>query len=209
MSLSVKGIARHFLSQSGVFSVRQVFFDSAGGSLQQQLETLARTEITVHVDECVYGWTASYQQIWSRINVRVRLNFDPGIPAATMTTLQATWENGIENMWSNRWSIGHAGEISCPLEFNVDWVNNNQHHTVRVQSGPARSNMTLWDTADTGAVAAHEFGHMLGNPDEYTDSACPSRSPVNTNTIMDNNSNNLPQRLMERFADEVGSNVVV
>lgn len=68
--------------------------------------------------------------------------------------------------------------------------------------------MGLWDTNDTGAVTAHEFGHMLGHPDEYTDANCPGRNPVNTGTIMDNNSANIPQRLMTRFAGNLGSNVV-
>jgi bacillopeptidase F (M6 metalloprotease family) len=68
--------------------------------------------------------------------------------------------------------------------------------------------MGTWDTSDTGAVSAHEFGHMLGNPDEYSDPACPNRSPVNTGTIMDNNSTNIPARLLQRVASNLGSNVV-
>jgi hypothetical protein len=47
--------------------------------------------------------------------------------------------------------------------------------------------MGEWDTDDTGNVAAHEFGHMLGHPDEYADAACPARNPVSTGTVMDNN----------------------
>jgi len=210
MSLSVRGIARRFLNRTGALAVRDVFFGGAGGAqmLRPRLESLARQEISFNVSECVYSWTASYEQTWSHVRVRVQLNPDAGIPAQTMATLQATWETSIENRWSNRWGIGRPGEITCPLTFDVQWVNANPHHTVRVRTGPARSNMTLWDTADTGDVAAHEFGHMHGNPDEYTDTACPGRNPVNTGTVMDNNSNTVPQRLMQRLADNVGSNIV-
>jgi bacillopeptidase F (M6 metalloprotease family) len=68
--------------------------------------------------------------------------------------------------------------------------------------------MSTWDTEDNGAIAAHEFGHMLGNPDEYTDRVCPNRNPVNTGTIMDDNTANIPDRMMKRFADNIGSTVV-
>ncbi len=55
-------------------------------------------------------------------------------------------------------------------------------------------------------MAAHEYGHMHGLVDEYTDINCPSRSPVNTGTVMDNNSNNVPARMMIRFANNIGAN---
>jgi hypothetical protein len=120
-------------------------------------------EISFSVSECIYGWTAAYAQRGTTITVRIRLNPDDGISEETMATLRNTWKTGIEQKWSNRFgcctSPGCIGK--CRLNFRVEWVDSNEHHTVRVRVGPARSNMTLWDTSDTGDVASHEFGHML------------------------------------------------
>jgi bacillopeptidase F (M6 metalloprotease family) len=61
----------------------------------------------------------------------------------------------------------------------------------------------------TISVAAHEFGHLIGNKDEYqAEGECRGRDPINTGTIMDNNTDNVPARMMQRFADNIGSNVV-
>jgi len=160
------------------------------------------------VSECVFGWTAAYQQTWTHIIVRIDLNPDAGISAATMSSLRSTWANIIETRWSNAGAAAHSGELNCPFTFDVQWVNTSEHHNVRVRQGPGQTTMTTWDTSDTGAVASHEFGHMLGNPDEYNSGTCPDRSPVNTGTIMDNNSNDIPLRLLQRLADDLGSNVV-
>ena len=161
--------------------------------------------ISFSVSECVYGWTAAYDQRGTLITVRIRLNPDDGISAETMNTLRNRWKTGIEDKWSNRFGCcNNPGCIGqCVLNFRVEWVSSGEHHTVRVQTGPARSNMTTWDTEDTGDVASHEFGHMLGHPDEYPDSACPGRSPVNSGTVMDDNTE-VVERLVEPFCDRLG-----
>lgn len=211
MAISVRGVARRYRGVSGGFSVRQGIFGGnlvGNASLRSRLVTLCRTQHSFSVSECIFGWTAAFEQEWSHIRVRIRLNPDSGITNTTMDTLRATWANGIRSTWNNRWGCGRGGEMTCPLTFDVQWVASSQHHAVRVRQGPLTSDMLTWDTADTGGVAAHEFGHMLGLVDEYPDSTCPNRSPVNTGTVMDNNSNNVPNRLMTRFANNLGSSVV-
>jgi hypothetical protein len=215
MALSLRGVARRYGDITGSFSVSQSIFNgntSGGVSLRSRLTDMARKESSFGVSECIYNWTASFQQIWSHIIVRIRLNSDAGIPIATMNTLRTTWQTGIQSTWSNQWGCGRPGEATCSLTFEVQWVGNNEHHVVQIRQCPqgtfCQTNKGLWHTGDTGAVAAHEFGHMLGNSDEYADTSCPSRNPVNSGTIMDNNSNNIPARLMQRFADNLGSNIV-
>lgn len=206
--LSVRGIARKYAGKTGAFSMKNDVLKGATGGTRAKLEALARKDYSFGVSECIYGWTASFEQTWTHVRVRIRLNPDAGISQATMNTLMAAWQAGIPATWDNRWSCARPGELPCRLRFEVLWVSSNQHHTVRVRPGPERSNMTCWDTQDTGAVASHEYGHMLGNVDEYADGNCPSRNPVNTGTVMDNNSAVVPARLVQRFADNIGSNLV-
>ncbi len=161
--------------------------------------------ISFSVSECIYGWTAAYDQRGTQITVRIRLDPDAGISAATMNTLRNSWKIGIENKWSNRFVCCTSPDCigRCVLNFRVEWVTSGEHHRVRVRPGPARSNMTTWDTSDSGNVASHEFGHMLGHPDEYNDRNCPGRSRVNTGTVMDDNTE-VVERLCKPFCDRHG-----
>lgn len=210
--LSLKGVARRYGGITSPFSVVKDIFGvssiTGSVSLRSKLESMAREEHSFSMSECIFGWTAAFEQTWTHIRIRIILDPDAGITAATINALRTTWQNGIVNTWSDRWGCGHPGELTCPLTFEVLWVTTNQHHTVRVRQGPAGTNMTTWDTTDSGQVAAHEYGHMHGLIDEYVDGRCPDRSPVNTGTVMDNNSNTVPSRLMTHFGDNLNSNIV-
>lgn len=162
-------------------------------------------EISFDVSECVYDWTAAYAQRGTTITVRIRLDPDDDVSAETMATLRDRWRRGIEDKWSNRFGCCVSPDCigRCTLNFQVQWVNSNEHHVVRVSTGPGGTNMGLWHTGDSGDVASHEFGHMLGHPDEYSSSVCPRRSPVNTGTVMDDNSE-VVERLVRALCDRHG-----
>jgi len=81
-------------------------------------------------------------------------------------------------------------------------VSSNEHLQVRVKKGGGHTNLGLWYTDDSGDVASHEFGHLLGHPDEYSDSDCPGRSPVNTGNVMDDNTE-VVQRHCQPFCDRL------
>jgi hypothetical protein len=70
----------------------------------------------------------------------------------------------------------------------------------------ARASLRI--SATSGDSPENYAKDYLGNVDEYAAANCPNRSPVNTGTIMDNNSNVIPSRLLTAFATRVGSTIV-
>jgi hypothetical protein len=86
------------------------------------------------------------------------------------------------------------------VTFEVLWTSDDPHHVIAVETGMGQTNAGTWYVADSGAVAAHEFGHLIGFHDEYPDPQCPNRSPVNTGTIMDDTSG-VVARLIQPFCD--------
>ena len=147
----------------------------------------AGQEVSFRVTECIYGWQAAFRQKGAHIMARIQLDPDSDVSASLLEAVQERWKNGIEKKWSYKFACCNRPTCSrkCAVTFNVEWVTSDPHLVVRVKKGGGRSNLRLWHTDDSGDVAAHEFGHLLGHPDEYRDSNCPDRNPVNTGTIMD------------------------
>lgn len=153
----------------------------------------APTEVSEGRSECIYGWTSAFRieevdDCTLRITLRIRLVPDPGVTQQQLQAAQTTWEQAIEQAWTDRFRIRLAdGECRCReyrVVVDVQWVTTNEHHTVRVQAGSGRADMTNWFITSTGGTAAHEAGHMFGNVDEYPDPACPGRTVTTDGSIM-------------------------
>lgn len=235
--LSVRGVYRRHMVEPAIdffgttdpaivgdpnnFKVKKDILGSVSGPLRKRLETLSFEAVGPAdwyqtVCDNVVG-RINFDRTWTHIDVRIMLVPDAGITPATILSLQSTWKTGIESRWNNPaklpgaapqpWKCGKSLEIPCRVSFLVQWVTTNPHHTVSVHNGAGGTNQKHWYTTDPGSTAAHEFGHMLGLPDEYAAANCPNRAPVGTGTIMDTNSNFVPQRLVQWVADSIGSNL--
>jgi hypothetical protein len=175
----------------------------------------AGVEVTRAVAECVFGWTSRYRQEGTHVIVKIELVKDANVSKADLDTAKDRWKKGIEEKWSYGFACctetraTRASDCSrpCELTFEVQWVTGGAHHTVTVHNGSGRADMLDWFVTDSGDVAAHEFGHMLGNVDEYADPQCPNRNPVNTGTIMDN-LDGVVARLVSRHCDALGETTV-
>lgn len=88
-----------------------------------------------------------------------------------MKKLMPIWESAIERTWSNQAVVLCPCDDYCPqgylIKVDFRYVDNNAHYDIDVKIGRTRS-VTVWGIGDTqGHSAAHEFGHMIGNHDEY------------------------------------------
>lgn len=118
-------------------------------------------------------------------SVSFRLEFDHAECTVTVRVLlqhvgdgdrddRAGWRRAIEDAWSNHYDlVATDGSPPCAryrIKVDVDWVPRDAadfDYTVRGHDECGRADMFNWYTSDPYQVAAHEFGHMLGNIDEY------------------------------------------
>ena len=104
-----------------------------------------------------------------RVIVKIRLQNDASNPANAITDKAvARWESGIKRHWNGKFRLRGGGR-TLDVWFLPVFVYHDDaaHHTVRVLPGDETSNEHKWYEEDSAETAAHEFGHMIGNPDEY------------------------------------------
>ena len=153
------------------------------------------TERSWSMSECIYNWPVNFYQTGTHVLVKIQLVGINGVTTAQLNAQQPVWRNAIIAKWSDRFKCLAPNGESARITFDVQWVGSNAHQVVRVAPSGVATNMRNWNITDSGSTAAHEFGHMLGLPDEYTSGLCPGRSPVNTGTIMDNNTDVVTRHL--------------
>ncbi len=97
--------------------------------------------------------------------------------------LKAGWKAAIEDRWGkgkfNMEVWDSCEPKSFPIDVDIQWVTDPRtaHYTIKATAPGTQSSggtsgvggtnsMTDWGTANTADVP-HEYGHMLGNPEEY------------------------------------------
>jgi hypothetical protein len=119
-------------------------------------------------------------QHYLRVIVRIRLSEDATNTKTEITDkVIARWEASIGKLWNGKLRL-RSGAKKLDVWFVPVFVyhDENAHHQVTVTTGDARSDEGNWHADDTGGTAAHEFGHMLGNPDEYNLPGATSEIPA-------------------------------
>jgi Domain of unknown function (DUF4157) len=77
------------------------------------------------------------------------------------------WRSGIERVWNNHF-VATNGTTQMRVIFVPLFTEESPNHTVQIDHGQGRSDEHKWYLQSVkGDVIAHEFGHMVGNPDEY------------------------------------------
>lgn len=132
------------------------------------------------------SWNSSFT--WDS---RFQVVYDPGAKTATVVSrlystadaaVKQGWEDAIEAKWGKGQFDLEVWE-SCtpkvvPIYVDVIWVDDpsKAHYTITANAPDATldgrkglggtTGMTKWGTADRTDIT-HEYGHMLGNPEEY------------------------------------------
>jgi hypothetical protein len=161
--------------------------DRPGGSIHVVVPKTC--PVSVHVSETItncpaypaynnktFGWDSKYDLTIDRANSKITVTMKLKVTGTVTQAQKDAWKSAIETKWNNRAVLSCTGCGSMPITISVQYVNSGEHYDVEAQAPGATSDgraglggttsMTGWGTSDTVDVT-HEFGHMLGNPEEY------------------------------------------
>jgi hypothetical protein len=134
---------------------------------EARTETISNAPAGSEAWNGTYGWHARFHVTVDEANCRVTVTLRVRISGAITAAQQTAWENAIESAWSNSFKL--CCRCCCcrdgyTIVVDLQFVASGEHQVVNV--GASTTNMGNWSASDTVDVR-HEFGHMLGNLEEY------------------------------------------
>lgn len=103
----------------------------------------------------------------------------------TVEAMKLSAERGVRLGWSNKFRMEIFDPIcgfkALPITYQIRWVESGEHYSMNINEATSEkrenvrmSAVNVW--LDTSAwIFAHEFGHCVGLPDEYSTSAMKER----------------------------------
>jgi hypothetical protein len=126
-----------------------------------------------------YSWQTKFTLQVSRTPCTVHVTVKIKVTGTISATQKSAWKSSIESKWNGKAKLmcpDPACATACPSGYKiiveVQFVTSGEHYVVAANSaaaGGSRSvtpDMGTWGVNDTVDVT-HEFGHMLGAPEEY------------------------------------------
>ncbi len=106
-------------------------------------------------------------------------------PASTTNaTILNNWVSTINTRWSHQFDFRrdgcnstdeHCCRYSCRFDVSFSQVTTKATDVIVLCEGSVRANAGLWPLGETNlSTMVHEFGHHLGNPDEYSGQQVPT-----------------------------------
>jgi hypothetical protein len=170
-----------------------------------------------------YNWDSKFTLTAGRNPCAVKASVKIKVTGTITDAQKTAWKNAIESKWNGKAKLV-CPDPSCaaacpggyPISVEVQFVNSGEHYPVIANNSPpsgGRSvtpDMGTWGVNDTVDIT-HEFGHMLGNPEEYltinghqyTAPDAPMRTPGGT--VMNNPAGNPALRNYDVICQEAGT----
>ena len=146
-------------------------------------------DVSTRVDETISNgppewnlttwWNSKYQLTVDRDNCTVSVTVRIKVTGTVTEAQKAAWKNAVETKWNNKVYFCCSG-CNCPrglpVTITLQYVDSGEDYTVTAQTPGTTlegreglggtTSMTGWGADDTIDIT-HEFGHMLGNTEEY------------------------------------------
>jgi len=179
----------HVVQQQGSNSLKSIQRAPAGNAAQPPVtnevnkpttETISNAPAGASDWNKTFNWNAKFQVVYNLSSKRITIV--SRLYSTASDAIKTGWKNAIESKWGKgqfNLEVWQGCEPKVfPIDVDIQWVNDpaKAHYTITPNAPGATQNgragvggttgMTGWGTADTTDVP-HEYGHMLGNAEEY------------------------------------------
>lgn len=146
-------------------------------------ETISNAPAPYEAWNGTYGWRSKFTVEAKRAPCEVKVIVKLKVSGTASDAQKGAWKSACEGKWGGRFKLvcpDAACTAACPsgypIKIEIQWVDRGEHFTITANNPGAAeggragiggtTSMTGWGVDDTTDVT-HEFGHMLGCPEEY------------------------------------------